>query len=90
MEKSGNTRYKEETWPNRPSRTFGATPRLQTDSVPVSLCTATPTNPLKRSFLANFGNQFPVLRPLLSRIERRSEALHGIRINYAAAYGLRR
>jgi len=37
-------------------------------------------------FLANFGNQFPVLRPILSRIERRSEALHGIRINYAAAY----
>ncbi len=37
-------------------------------------------------FLANFGNQFPVLRPLLSRIERRAEAVHGIRINYAAAY----
>jgi hypothetical protein len=37
-------------------------------------------------FLANFGNQFPVMRPLLSRMERRAEALHGIRINYAAAY----
>jgi hypothetical protein len=37
-------------------------------------------------FLANFGNQFPVMRPLLSRIERRAEAVHGIRINYAAAY----
>ncbi|HEY1903983.1 MAG TPA: hypothetical protein VGG56_16230 [Terracidiphilus sp.] len=37
-------------------------------------------------FLANFGNQFPVLRPLLSRMERRAESLHGIRINYAAAY----
>jgi len=37
-------------------------------------------------FLANFGNQYPVLRPLLSRMERRSEAMHGIRINYAAAY----
>jgi hypothetical protein len=37
-------------------------------------------------FLANFGNQFPVLRPFLSRMERRSEALYGIRINYAAAY----
>jgi hypothetical protein len=37
-------------------------------------------------FLANFGNQFPLIRPLLSRIERRAEALHGIRINYAAAY----
>ena len=37
-------------------------------------------------FLANFGNQYPVLRPLLSRMERRSESMHGIRINYAAAY----
>jgi len=37
-------------------------------------------------FLANFGNQYPVLRPLLSRMERRSEAMHGICINYAAAY----
>ena len=37
-------------------------------------------------FLANFGNQFPVLRPFLSRMERRSEASHGVRINYAAAY----
>jgi len=37
-------------------------------------------------FLANFGNQYPVMRPLLSRMERRAEAVHGIRINYAAAY----
>ena len=37
-------------------------------------------------FLANFGNQFPVLRPFLSRMERRSEAEHGIKINYAEAY----
>src|SRR5580658_8666403 len=37
-------------------------------------------------FLANFGNQYPVLRPFLSRMERRSETLYGIRINYAAAY----
>jgi len=37
-------------------------------------------------FLANFGNQYPVLRPFLSRMERRSESMHGIRINYAAAY----
>ena len=26
-------------------------------------------------FLANFGNQFPVMRPLLSRLERRAEQL---------------
>lgn len=37
-------------------------------------------------FLANFGNQYPILRPLLSRLERRSEALHGVRVNYAASY----
>jgi len=37
-------------------------------------------------FLANFGNQFPVMRPLLSRLERRAEQLHSVRINYAASY----
>jgi hypothetical protein len=37
-------------------------------------------------FLANFGNQFPVMRPLLSRLERRAEQLHGIRIDYARSY----
>jgi hypothetical protein len=37
-------------------------------------------------FLANLGNQFSVLRPFLSRLERRSEDVYGIRINYAAAY----
>jgi hypothetical protein len=37
-------------------------------------------------FLANFGNQFPVIRPLMSRLERRSEQVHGIRIDYAASY----
>ena len=37
-------------------------------------------------FLANFGNQFPVMRPLLSRIERRAEQYHGIHVDYAASY----
>jgi hypothetical protein len=37
-------------------------------------------------FLANFGNQYPVMRPLLARLERRSEERHGVRINYAASY----
>jgi hypothetical protein len=37
-------------------------------------------------FLANFGNQFPVVRPLISRMERLSEQMHGSRINYAASY----
>jgi hypothetical protein len=37
-------------------------------------------------FLANFGNQYPLMRPLLSRLERRAEEMHGIRVNYAASY----
>ncbi len=37
-------------------------------------------------FLANFGNQYPLMRPLLSRLERRSENNHGVRVNYAASY----
>jgi hypothetical protein len=37
-------------------------------------------------FLANFGNQFPAMRPLISRMERRAEQNHGVRINYAASY----
>jgi hypothetical protein len=37
-------------------------------------------------FLANFGNQYPWMRPLLSRLEQRSERMHGVRINYSASY----
>ena len=37
-------------------------------------------------FLANFGNQFPVMRPLLSRMERRAEQYHGIHVDYAASF----
>jgi hypothetical protein len=37
-------------------------------------------------FLANFGNQYPVMRPLLARLERRSQANHGMAVNYSAAY----
>ncbi len=37
-------------------------------------------------FLANFGNQFPVMRPLIARMERRAEQIHGVRIDYAASY----
>ncbi len=37
-------------------------------------------------FLANFGNQFPIMRPLLSRLERRAEEMHGIHVDYAASY----
>ena len=37
-------------------------------------------------FLANFGNQYPIMRPILSRLERRSQNNHGMAVNYAAAY----
>lgn len=37
-------------------------------------------------FLANLGSQYPIIRPLLSRLERRSESCHGVRVNYAASY----
>jgi hypothetical protein len=37
-------------------------------------------------FLANFGNQYPIMRPLLARLEQRSERMHKVRINYAASY----
>ena len=37
-------------------------------------------------FLANFGNQFPVMRPLMSRLERRAERNHGFKVDYAASY----
>ncbi len=37
-------------------------------------------------FLADFGNQFPIIRPILERLERRSEARFGVRLNYAASY----
>jgi len=36
-------------------------------------------------FLANLGNQYSVLRPLMARLERRS-ADYGVRLNCAAAY----
>jgi len=36
-------------------------------------------------FLANFGNQYPMIKPLLSRLERRSEQF-GVRIDYSRSY----
>ncbi len=38
------------------------------------------------SFLANIGSKQSYMRPLLARLETRSEANHGLRVNYAAAY----
>jgi hypothetical protein len=37
-------------------------------------------------FLASFGAQYPWIRPLLSRLEQRSEQLYGLRIDYSASY----
>ena len=37
-------------------------------------------------FLANLGSQHPWIRPLLTRLEQRSEHIHGVPINYAASY----
>jgi hypothetical protein len=37
-------------------------------------------------FLANLGNQYPLIRPLLALLEGRSRANHGLRVNYAASY----
>ena len=37
-------------------------------------------------FVAGFGNQFPVVRPLLARLERRAEEIHGIKIDYSRSY----
>ena len=38
------------------------------------------------NFLANVGLQYPLIRPLMSRLERRSEQCHGMRVNYSEAY----
>jgi len=37
-------------------------------------------------FLATVGSRYSLFRPLLARMERRSEANHGLRPDYAAAY----
>src|SRR5580658_3295931 len=37
-------------------------------------------------FLANFGNQYPAVRPFLSRMERRSQENHGVPVNYSKAF----
>src|SRR5579863_933061 len=64
-------------------RDTGATRDFRTG---VSLHSHTNQSAETLDFLANFGNQFPVMRPLLSRMERRAEQFHGVRINYAASY----
>src|SRR6185437_8772791 len=38
------------------------------------------------NFLANFGNQYPLMRPLISSMEGRAKRNHGFLVNYAAGY----
>jgi hypothetical protein len=37
-------------------------------------------------FLANLGSTYSVIRPLLARLERRAEKLHGVHVDYASSY----
>jgi len=37
-------------------------------------------------FLANLGSTYSIIRPLLARLERRAEKLHGVRVDYASSY----
>jgi hypothetical protein len=52
----------------------------------VSLHSHTSQSKETLDFLANLGNQYPLIRPLLTRLEQRSERMHGLRIDYAASY----
>ena len=38
------------------------------------------------NFLAKFGNQFPLVRPLIARMERRAEKACGVRLDFARSY----
>jgi hypothetical protein len=55
-------------------------------STAVSLHSHTNQSRETLDFLANLGNQYPLLRPLLARAERQSSDRHSIPVNYAAAY----
>lgn len=58
------------------------------DEYPTAVSLHSHTNQSKETldFLANLGNQMPILRPILSFYERRSREQHNIPINYATAY----
>lgn len=55
-------------------------------STAVSLHSHTNQSRETLDFLANLGNQFPVIRPVLAWYERRSRDVYGVPLNYAAAY----
>ncbi len=58
----------------------------QAYSTAVSLHSHTNQSKETLDFLANLGNQYPLLRPLITRSERRSREWHATPVNYAAAY----
>jgi hypothetical protein len=55
---------------------------------PTAISLHSHTNQSKETldFLANLGNQYPLLRPILAKYEKRSIERHKTPINYAAAY----
>jgi len=55
-------------------------------STAVSLHSHTNQSKETLDFLANMGNQYPLLRPILAKYERRSRERYGIPVNYAASY----
>jgi hypothetical protein len=61
----------------------GAARNFQTG---VSLHSHTNESKETLDFVATWGCQYRVIRPLLNRLERRSQGTHGISINWAASY----
>ena len=55
-------------------------------STAVSLHSHTNQSKETLDFLANLGNQFPLIRPVLAWYERRSRERYGVPLNYATAY----
>src|SRR3984885_517864 len=55
-------------------------------STGVSLHSHTNQSKETLDFLANLGNQYPLLRPILAAAERRAVERHQTPVNYAASY----
>jgi len=52
----------------------------------VSLHSHTNQSHEELNFLAEFGNQFPLIRPLMARMERRAAEAYGVRVDYERSY----
>ena len=55
-------------------------------SAGVSLHSHTNQSKETLDFLANLGQRYAIIRPILARLERRAKEEFGLRVNYAAAY----